>query len=86
MHTKRKDRPNNGRNNLFPENGNDDQFSRGWTGKIGTKRQTYYIYVDLIAKLQGYAYWERRKISEIVNCALEQFFEGKEVKPKPSRK
>ena len=65
---------------------NGDEFSRNWTGKIGTKRQTYYIYVDLIAKLRGYAYWERRKISETVNCALEQFFEGKEVKPRPPGK
>ena len=72
-------------NNQLPVNGNDDEFSRTWTGQSGTKRQTYYIFVDLISKLRGYAYWERRKISEVVNCALAQFFKGKEIKPQPSR-
>ena len=59
---------------------------RSWGENIGTKRQTYYIYMDLIAKLRGYAYWERRSISELVNEALIQFFEDKEVKPRPPKK
>ena len=56
------------------------------TGTMGTKRQTYHIHVDLIAKLRGYAYWERRMISEVVNCALEEFFKDKEVKQRPPKK
>ena len=85
MNTEQKHCSDNEGNKPLPENGSGDEFSRGWTGNIGTKRQTYYIYIDLIAKLRGYAYWERRRISEVVNWALEQFFEGKEVKPKPRR-
>ena len=73
----------NSKGDRSPLNEDGHEFSRAWMGNIGTKRQTYYIYMDLIAKLQGYAYWERRKISEVVNCALDQFFEGKDIKPKP---
>ena len=49
-------------------------------------RHTYYVRVDLLEKLQGYAYWERYGISELINEILEEFFEDKEVKPKPPRK
>ena len=31
-------------------------------------------------------YGLRRKISEVVNCALDQFFEGKDIKTKPQPK
>ena len=83
MDTEQRDHPNDERNNLSPADENTDEISRTWMGRNGTKRQTYYIYVDLIAKLRGYAYWERRKISEVVNCALDQFFKDKEIKPRP---
>lgn len=73
------------KNNSPPLNGRSALFSSDQTGTIGTKRQTYHIHVDLIAKLRGYAYWERRQISEVVNCALEQFFEDKEVKLRPPK-
>ncbi len=76
----------NTKSSSLPLNGRSALFSSDQTGTVGTKRQTYHIHVDLIAKLRGYAYWERRRISEVVNCALEQFFEGKEVKPKPHGK
>lgn len=49
-------------------------------------RHTYYVRVDLLEKLRGYAYWERYGISELINQILEEFFEGREVKPKPPRK
>ena len=49
-------------------------------------RHTYYVRVDLLEKLRGYAYWERYGISELINQILEEFFEDKEVKPKPPRK
>ena len=84
MDTGQKDCYNDGQNNLLPANGDSDEFSRTWMGQSGTKRQTYHIYVELIAKLRGYAYWERRKISEVVNCALDQFFSDKEVKARPA--
>lgn len=44
------------------------------------KRQTYYIRVELIEKLKAYAYWERKKISEVVNMAIDEFFSNLEVK------
>lgn len=47
------------------------------------QRHTYYARVDLLEKLQGYAYWEQFGISELINHILEEFFEGKEVKPCP---
>lgn len=50
------------------------------------RRQTYYIRVELIEKLKAYAYWERRKMSEVVNMVLEEFFKDQEVKKIPRRK
>ena len=81
-----KERSDEVTNNPAPLDGRGDLFSNAWTGTVGTKRQTYRIHVDLIAKLRGYAYWERRMISEVVNYALEQFFEDKEIRVRPSKK
>ena len=81
-----KTRSGKAKNNSAPLNGRSALFSSDQTGTIGTKRQTYHIHVDLIAKIRGYAYWERRMISEVVNCALEQFFKDKEVKLRPPKK
>ena len=49
-------------------------------------RHTYYVRRDLLEKIRGYAYWERYGISALINQILEEFFEDKEVKPKPPRK
>ena len=49
-------------------------------------RHTYYVRVDLLEKLRGYAHWERIGISELINQILDEFFEGKEVKPQPRQK
>ena len=80
-----KARSGKAKNNSAPLNGRSALFSNDQTGTIGTKRQTYHIHVDLIAKIQGYAYWERWRISEVINRALEQFFEDKEVKLRPPK-
>ena len=50
------------------------------------QRHTYYARVDLLEKLQGYAYCERFGISKLINHILEEFFEGKEVKPCPPKR
>ncbi|MBA7492118.1 hypothetical protein ES702_02667 [subsurface metagenome] len=42
-----------------------------------TKRQTYHLEIDLIEKIKKYAYWQRLKVSEVVNEALREFFKGK---------
>ena len=49
-------------------------------------RHTYHVRADLLEKVRGYAYWERMGISELINQILEEFFEDKEVRPKPGRK
>jgi len=41
------------------------------------KRQTYHLETDLIDKIKKYAYWERVKVSEVVNRALREFFKNK---------
>jgi len=44
------------------------------------KRQTYYLKLSLIEKVVDYAYWERLKISEVVNIALEKYLKDKKFK------
>ena len=44
------------------------------------RRQTYYIQEELIEKIRAYTYWKRMGISEMVNIALEDFFECLEAK------
>ena len=85
MNMNQKARSSQAKNNSPPLNGRSELFSSDYTGTIGTKRQTYSIHVDLIAKLRGYAYWEQRQISDVINSALEQFFEDKEVKLRPPK-
>lgn len=51
---------------------------QGLPGKQSeTTRQTYHLSHDNIEKVKKYAYIERLKISEVVNKALEEFFEKK---------
>ncbi len=85
MNMNQKARSSKAKNNSPPLNGRSELFSSDYTGTIGTKRQTYRIHVDLIAKLRGYAYWEQQQISEVINRALEQFFEDKEVRLRPPK-
>lgn len=42
-----------------------------------TERQTYHLEIDLIKKVKDYAYWQRLKISDVVNQALKEFFKNK---------
>ena len=85
MDMSQKARSGKAKNNSPPLNGRSALFSTDQTGTIGTKRQTYHIHVDLIAKLRGYAYWEQQQISEVINRALEQFFEDKQIKSRPPK-
>lgn len=63
----------------------DTTKAKGRQGKPGKqellgkqiKRQTYHLETDLIRKINEYAYWERLKISEVVNEALREFFKDK---------
>jgi len=51
----------------------------------GKKRQTYYVQLELIEEIRRYSYWERCRISDVVNMALEEFFKGKKLKKIPER-
>ena len=71
------------------ENGNQSDPEQRYTRSLikgEVTRHTYYARVDLLEKLRGYAYWERYGISELINQILEEFFEDKEIKPKPCGK
>lgn len=46
-------------------------------------RQTFIIRRDYLEKLQALAYWDRRTTKVVLDMALEQFFEGKNIKPVP---
>lgn len=63
----------------------DTARTKGKQGKPGkqrllgkqTRRQTYQLETDLIRKINEYAYWERLKVSEVVNQALREFFRNR---------
>lgn len=75
-----------GGNNPCGLNEVDASSQRLSRGGVETKRQTYYILVELIEKIRAYAYWERLGISEVINCALEEFFAEKKIKPIPKKR
>ena len=46
---------------------------------------TIYIPFQLSEKLKDFSYWEGDNQKDVVIQALNQFFEGKEVKPRPEK-
>ena len=64
--------------------------SRSYLGRLREQgmvtRYTYHARLDLLEKVRAYSYWERISISTLINQILEEFFEDKEIKPKPDRK
>ena len=57
----------------------------GKLSKPVTKRQTYHLNSELIHKVKNYAYWERLKISEVINLALQDFFKNRKVEDIPHK-
>ena len=63
----------------------DTTKAKGKQGKLGkqelpgkqTRRQTYHLEMDLVEKIKKFAYWERLKVSDVVNQALREFFKDK---------
>jgi len=45
----------------------------------GYTRATFIVREDLLEKLKDLAYTERRSIKEVINEAIEQFIDGKEI-------
>ena len=52
----------------------------GWT------RATFIMSETYLDKIKDYAYWERLQIKEVLNEALDNFFEDKKVRKRPSKK
>lgn len=51
-------------------------LKKGWT------RATFILRSDYLEKIKGLAYWERKKIKEVVDEILEFHFKGKRIEPK----
>jgi hypothetical protein len=47
----------------------------GWT------RATFVLRKDYLSKLKAVSYWDRKKMKEVVDEALENYLKGKKVKP-----
>jgi len=51
----------------------------GWT------RATFILRRDYLERLKAYAYWERKKIKEVIDEALGLYLEGKKSRTKANR-
>ena len=51
-------------------------LKKGWT------RATFILKSDYLEKIKALAYWERKKIKEVVDELLEFYLKGKRFKPK----
>jgi hypothetical protein len=51
----------------------------GWT------RATFILRKDYLEKLKALAYWERKKIKEVINEALRLYFKGKKTRTRRNR-
>jgi len=49
---------------------------KGWT------RATFIIRSDYLEKIKALAYWERKKVKEVVDDLLGLYLKGKKIKPK----
>ncbi len=51
-------------------------LKKGWT------RATFILRSDYLMKIKALAYWERKKVKEVVDQALEFYLKGKRIKPR----
>jgi len=51
----------------------------GWT------RATFILRKDYLEKLKALAYWERKKIKEVIDEALRLYFKGKKTRTRRNR-
>jgi len=51
-------------------------LKKGWT------RATFILRSDYLEKIKALAYWERKKVKEVVDELLEFYLKGKRIKPK----
>jgi hypothetical protein len=50
--------------------------------KDGWIRATFILRKDYLEKLKALAYWERRRIKEVIDDALRLYLKGKETRTK----
>ncbi len=51
-------------------------LKKGWT------RATFILRNDYLEKIKALAYWERKKVKEVVDELLGVYLKGKKIKPK----
>jgi hypothetical protein len=51
-------------------------LKKGWT------RATFILRDDYLKKIKALAYWERKKVKEVVDDLLGLYLKGKKIKPK----
>jgi len=51
-------------------------LKKGWT------RATFILRSDYLEKIKALAYWERKKVKEVVDELLEFYLKGKRIKPR----
>ena len=53
--------------------------------KDGWTRATFIVKESVLEKTKDLAYWERKKIQEVINDALCSYISNKKIKPRPKR-
>ncbi len=54
-------------------------LKNGWT------RATFILRNDYLEKIKSLAYWERKKVKEVVDEVLVSYLEGKRIKPRGNK-
>jgi uncharacterized protein YnzC (UPF0291/DUF896 family) len=54
--------------------------------KDGWTRDTFILRKEYLEKIRALAYWERKKVKEVIDEALESYLRGKRVKSIRQRK
>jgi hypothetical protein len=52
--------------------------------KDGWTRATFILRKNYLEKLKSLSYWQRRKIKDVIDEALESYLEGKRIRKKMS--
>jgi uncharacterized protein YnzC (UPF0291/DUF896 family) len=56
-------------------NSSEKGLQDGWT------RNTFILRIDYLEKIKALAYWERKKVKEVVDEALGSYLKGKKIRP-----
>ena len=54
--------------------------------KDGWTRDTFILRKEYLEKIRALAYWERRKVKEVIDEALGSYLNGRKIKPVTARK